>query len=384
MSTGSGVRAAPSATGTLAGVPLSHALAYIRNRRLSGVLELTASPARSAWAVFWRGQAISATTKPSVARFGTVVYELGFIDAATLDATTIESSRAKRPQMDLLLERGAITPRQRDLVLVEQVRRRVLHLFTLPPATTFTFREASPSSAEPSVVVDLLAPLWRGLCDFPPEARVAEALARVGSHPLRLVSEAALERAELSAQEAALCEKLAQRSMTTAQLRAASLLPASHVDLLAYLLLITRCVEVDGAERAAVPSGAMWAAASVKGPESRPDMHAPQSVSGETPSPAALSQTVLGPEQLGLEGIRKRAQGLAAESPFASLGLVEGASAEAARAAYFRLARVWHPDRLPPALAGVRPEVEQIFAHMTAAHHYLTGPEARPASRRGP
>jgi hypothetical protein len=377
----------------LSGVPLAHALVYIRNKRLSGVLELRASAERHAWIVVWRGLVVSSMTTPTVARFGTVVYELDMIDGKTLDETTVASAQAKRPQMDILLERGLITHEQRDRILVEQVRRRVHHLFTLPPATTFTFREGNPSSTEPAVAVDLLAPIWRGLCDFPPDARAAEVLARLGDHPLRLVSESVIERAELKPEEIALCEALAQQPMTLAQLRGASKLPPARVELLAYLLVITRCVEVDGAERAPMPSGAMWAAANAaRSAPSTPNLrssasrsssaessaHAPHA-SMERLTAAAAPHALRGPLELGIAEVRRRAASLASESPFGTLGLVEGASAEAARAAYFRLGRLWHPARLPPELEAVRADVERIFAHMTQAHRLLTDPDARPA-----
>src|SRR4051812_43163427 len=110
MSSTSGVRpgAAAVASGTLGGVPLAHALIYIRNKRLSGVLELNASSKRSAWLVFWRGLVVSSVTTPTTARFGTVVYEMGFIDAETLDKSTIASATEQRAQMDILLEQGKI------------------------------------------------------------------------------------------------------------------------------------------------------------------------------------------------------------------------------------------------------------------------------------
>ncbi|MDB5212782.1 MAG: DnaJ-class molecular chaperone CbpA [Myxococcaceae bacterium] len=402
MSSPSGLRSAPIASGTLSGVPLAHALVYIRNKRLSGVLELRATAERHAWLAFWRGLVVSSMTTPTVARFGTVVYELGMIDGATLDESTIESAKSKRPQMDVLLERGAITSAQRDEVLIEQARRRVHHLFTLPPATTFTFREGSPSTSEPSIAVDVLAPVWRGLCDFPPDGRSAEVLARVGNHPLRLVSEAVMERAELKPAEVALLEALARKPMTLGQMRVAAALPAARVDLLAYLLVITRCVEVEGAARAPLPSAAMWAAATAsRNPASNQGDGGNPGAGGaaageagaagaeaERPVPststdrltaAAHAAAVLGPEQLGVAGIKRRAAGLATETPFATLGLVEGASPEAARAAFFRLGKLWHPDRLPAGLENVRADAERIYAHMTQAHRLLTDPKARPA-----
>ena len=153
--TTSGARNASVASGKLTETPLAHALIYLRNKRLSGVLELRATPERHACLVFWRGLVVSSMTTPTVARFGTVVYELGFIDSETLDSSTRESAQQKRPQMDILIERGAITQAQRDAVLAEQVRRRVHHLFTMPPSTSFTFREGSPSADEPALTVDV-------------------------------------------------------------------------------------------------------------------------------------------------------------------------------------------------------------------------------------
>jgi hypothetical protein len=391
MSTPAGLRIAPIASGTLGGVPLAHALVYIRNKRLSGILELRASAERHAWLAFWRGLVVSSMTTPTIARFGAVVYELGIIDGAMLDESTVESARRKRPQVDVLLERGAITGAQRDQVLVEQARRRVHHLFTLPPATTFTFREGSPSTSEPSIAVDVLGPIWRGLCDFPPDSRASDVLARVGKHPLRLVSEAVIEHAELKPAEVALLEALARKPMTLAQLRFAARLPAARVDLLAYLLVITRCVEVEGVERAPLPSGAMWAASNAaqtnpgeaavreaRGKEAGSERVA-ASTSGDRLTAAAHNAATLGPEQLGIVGIERRAAGLPTETPFATLGLVEGASSEAARAAFFRLGKLWHPDRLPAGLESVRAEVERIYAQMTQAQKLLTDPTARPA-----
>ena len=321
MST-SGARNANVASGKLRETPLAHALVYIRNKRLSGVLELRASAERHACLVFWRGLVVSSMTTPTVARFGTVVYELGFIDGDMLDTSTLESAEKKRPQMDVLLDRGAITRAQRDEVLAEQAKRRVHHLFTMPASTTFTFREGSPSTAEPPLAVDVLAPVWRGLCDFPPDERASEVLARLGDHPLELVSEAVMERAELDPAEVELCEALARRPMSLAELHAASKAPAGRVDLLAYLLVITRSVEV-GVDR--LESSAMWAAVR---PSHSSASHEAVTQSGESSTARVSGERVVtgalparGPVELGVAEIRRRAASLATESPTPRSGL---------------------------------------------------------------
>ena len=58
-----------------------------------------------------------------------------------------------------------------------------------------------------------------------------------------------------------------------------------------------------------------------------------------------------------------------------------GVSREATKAeiqgAFFALAKVWHPDRLPPALAEVRDSCSTVFAHLSEAHQTLTDTDRR-------
>jgi tetratricopeptide (TPR) repeat protein len=88
---------------------------------------------------------------------------------------------------------------------------------------------------------------------------------------------------------------------------------------------------------------------------------------------------VFSPAELGPAGIAHRAQSVEHEDFFEALGLPDGATVEAARAAYFRLAKLWHPERLPADLDPFRGEVEKIFMHMTRASATLTDPDARRA-----
>src|SRR5689334_5134748 len=112
MAHASDKRPAPAATGTLASRPLVHLLVYARNRRLTGSLELQADGGRSGRIELWRGRISSVRTTPAVAYFGTVAYELGCIDTATLDATLLEISKTKRLHGEVLVARGAITAAQ--------------------------------------------------------------------------------------------------------------------------------------------------------------------------------------------------------------------------------------------------------------------------------
>lgn len=381
MTNASGPRKATNATGTLAQTPLSNALVYIRNKRLTGVLELRAPGGREAKIDLWRGMIAHATTTPAVARFGSVVYELGWIDATTLDASGVESLRKQKPQADLLVASGAISMKQRDEAQAEQVRRRVHHAFTFPPETRFDFTEAKPTANEPRLLVDPLAPVWRGILDFPPREAVKHVVAQQGDVPLRLVSEAALERAGLGGEERALCEALADKPMSVGALRALAKVPADRVELLVYLLVIAKCAERD------VPrmSGTMTVHDDNGEPPRRRSFKlsaAELPAAGPGGARADALPPPMGPSDLGMAGIRRRAAALASESPYEALGLPEGASVEAARAQYVRLAKLWHPDRLPLELEPVQADVIRIYFHIRDSFRAITGggEEARAAN----
>jgi curved DNA-binding protein CbpA len=108
-----------------------------------------------------------------------------------------------------------------------------------------------------------------------------------------------------------------------------------------------------------------------------PSAPAIRAAGGSSPRVAAALANIFSPSDLGAVGIEHRASTIASEDPFTVLGIPEGASEEAARAAYFRLSRLWHPDRLPADLAPFRIEVEKVFEHMTRAHRTLTDPDLR-------
>jgi hypothetical protein len=390
----------PSAVGTLARTPLVHALVYVRNKRLTGRFELRASGSRSASLTFFRGRISSVTVAPAVAYFGSVAYEMGFITAEMLDRSLLELAvtNPKRLHGDILLALGAINERQRDEVLHEQVCRKVHHLFTLPDETTYEFHDVRPGVQDPPMLVDPIAPAWRGLRDYPPASSIDEVIARLGPSPLRMVNEDAVDRARLAPPEAQLAKRLAERPLNVAQLRLASPLPAGDVDLLVYLLVIAKCVEPMSGVKAAPSIGEMPATAAPSIPPmpaapprasqsgSMPAVRAasstlppPMSSSSSIPPPLTrtLTPPVLGPTELGPSGIAARAKKVGTEDYFAILGVDRNATSEAVRAAYIRLAKVWHPDKLPIGLMPFRDEVAQIYAHMTRAQQTLCDPEAK-------
>lgn len=428
-------RPAPSATGTIATTPLAHILVYARNRRLTGLFELRAPNGDRGDVAFWRGRITDVRNKPPIAYFGAVLYELGHIDVETMNATLLEVAQKRRKHGEILVERGAITKVQRDEALFEQLCRKVQHLFTFPKESEFSFFDATPNEGEPPIVIDPLAPVWRAIRERPADSNVTEVLARFRASGLRLISDAPLTSVGLGPEETKLCKAMADKPMTVVQMRAMSGLEPQRLDLLLYLLVIGKCVEVASVSTPSMPavpavsssmrpSGVMASVRPPMGsipivntPQSTPIVNTPQSTvipQGIMPPPSsrgpmksmpsmsfrvastpgmpavgsarppmagsippAASAAAPGPLDLGMAKIIERAQNVDAEDYFTALGVPEGASVEAVRASYFRLAKLWHPDRIPPQLEPVRREIEKIFSHMTHANGTLTDNEAR-------
>ncbi len=222
------------------------------------------------------------------------------------------------PRIDVLELRGGR--------LIERPASELQRLFALPEEATWTFREGTLDETSPTI--DTWQGIWAALRDRPTAPHVKRALAKVEGS-LQLKNLACLERFGLSPAERAVCEQLFTRPSTPAILYASSPLGPERTELLVYLLALSRSVVRVDAEP-------------------------------------------VGPAGLGVNGVRERARRIDDEDPRAVLGLSGVVSIEAARAAYFRLARLWHPDRIPEALDEVRSECEHVFMKLGEAHRILT------------
>jgi tetratricopeptide (TPR) repeat protein len=95
--------------------------------------------------------------------------------------------------------------------------------------------------------------------------------------------------------------------------------------------------------------------------------------------PAAPSQ----PRQLTAEQnalktkILERAEQITSQNYFQMLGVEKDAPPDVCQKAFFALAKVWHPDRLPPALGDVKDACSKVFTHITEANATLSDPKRR-------
>jgi len=95
-------------------------------------------------------------------------------------------------------------------------------------------------------------------------------------------------------------------------------------------------------------------------------------------APAAAAAAATGPGAEEIPALRQTASTMKGQNLFQRLGLAEQADAGAAKIAYFKLARLYHPDTLPP---GAPQELEklkaEIFGYIGDAYRTLTDEKAR-------
>ena len=334
MGVESGARASRTLSGELSARPLAVLVAGGCERGTTGTFTFTHGARRDTLTLRLGKIAVVRTSEP-MAYLGDILRELGAIDEVTRDATLLEVTDAGRLHGDALVASGALSRERVEEGLAEQTLRGFTHLFSLPEATKWTFREdvdelvAARDEGRP--LVDTWPAIWRALRSAPTAAHVPFILAKIEG-AVQVKDLGSVARFALSPEELAFCKRLHARPSSLATLRSSAAatgeLPVAKVDLLVYLLALGRCI-----------------------------------TRVETPP--------VGPLDLGVEGVRERARRITDEAPHVVLGISRGASIEAARAAFFRLARLWHPDKQPPALDAVRNECRYVYTRMGEAHRSL-------------
>jgi tetratricopeptide (TPR) repeat protein len=355
----------PVATGTLAKTPLPHLLIYLDQKQLSGTLAI------------W----------PDV---------LG--------------GEGERRQDRILLLKGRPVA-GRLMEPAKTLREGLLKLFYRSEAPYAFYETNLLGSAEERLNgrVDPLSLITEALRMTARDDLVDEVLARVGALRLRMMPKVELARFDLLPDERGLIELLMAEPGTVEQLLEGSALPAVRARRLLYLLLISKSV-VPYEDPAAAPAPGPQPSAAAAAPPKLASLPPPpaespannnvtasrapsQPSTGNFSKPPAtrldrLAELPSAPAELSPElgerwnKIMTRARLIENQNYFEMLGLDKKAQSSDVKTEFFKLAKDYHPDRLPPELVPLRPAVEVIFGYMNEAHKVLGDEEQRLAYLR--
>lgn len=415
----------PMASGTLAQTPLAHLLIHVLDRCLTGTLVLEEPTGGKSAVFFDRGLAQKARTAAPIAFLRDVLLDLNLVEIARCDRALHRAARDQKLHGEILLAEHAIEEPQLRSALREQLHRKVLWMFTLPQQTAFGFYseinylDRFGGSDNPHAKT--LALIWRGVRGHSDENTVRSVCSGLGPTAIRLHPEAQLARFYFDNTERTIVDVLRVKPQSLAELVARELGPSELVQRLIYALTISRQLDlgpaqpppigVPGNEESSTrmpiaepvgrvtrgtlsdfsdsqppdtPPPANWQGRGPSGPPLRssapasgglsqrpPTTTSPRPEGGSAPNstPQASSDP---PEVLAMKAeIRVRAT-TRGESYYGVLGVERGATSSQIQAAFFQVAKRFHPDRLGPEFEDVRELIVRSFSRITEAHQILS------------
>ncbi|HEY3493066.1 MAG TPA: DnaJ domain-containing protein [Polyangiaceae bacterium] len=366
---------APTASGTLASTPLANLLIYALDRKLTGSLVFE-EPSGAKHAVYFaRGAPALVGLSVAVAPLGELGVEAGVVPRERLEAALAAGREQKQKLGRILIEWGLLDEARLELLLQDQISRRVRRLALLPRESAYgyyagvNFLESMGGPAAPCPPLPLI---WRVLKASGDPAKTREIVQRLGNSELRFHTDAPLRAFEFDGPERAFVEVLSAKPQRLEELRGRGLLDPDHADALVCLLALLRQFDTGsdvlpmGAEPRASHVPAMRQSSLPRSPEpSRPSL-------GPSPSPSTPPA-----EDNEFRRELKARAAATGQSYYELLGVATDAPAPAIASAYFQLAKKWHPDKIGPDNADLRDLAERVFARMSEANQVLADPERR-------
>jgi curved DNA-binding protein CbpA len=387
----------PTAEGLLEKTPLVHLLVYLADRELTGSLVLSSRSGGEDHAIyFFEGRGSKVRTGEPIAHLGRVLFELGILSEETLNASLAAFSRGNDLHGEHLVRAGVIDRENLMEGLKVQADRKMAFLFALAGDTKYRFYQdvnVLEGWGGPEMIpLDTLPIIWSAVRARADDPIIDATLRRLGTTTLKLHLKSDVSRFGFSAHELAAIDMIRASPSSLAGLVEARVVPRRTAELIVYTLLITRHLDhradsappvgLSKASSVSTPAAAPVAPAEGGTPVARVKLTARQVPIEDapplTPRSASSAPAALSPELTARrDTIAKRAESIDREDYFSMLGIKQEGPPGEVQSAYFALAKLWHPDRLPPELAGVRDAASKVFARMSEAFETLSDPLRR-------
>ncbi len=370
----------PTAQGVLEKTPLAHLVVYCLEKRLKGALVLRPvgddEPASADVITLVDGMPAKIRISDPVEHLGRVLLELGAIDEDAYNGSLMALAGGTL-QGQALLTAGKIDGAVLEKGLRAQLSRKLGVLFSRPPTTRYAYYEGADFLTRyggPELyAVDPTPAVFASVRANPSLPHAQQTLERVAGMALRIRAGAVLSSLDFTRPEREVLELLRLSAMTLEQIVQANLAEPRAARLMLYGLLLLKRIEPVPVSTASAapepPSSQRGAVTRQPTPVTRVALKRML-----TPSPAAAPPAAAGPDPYAQRRAEIAAQhaAIAGADHFAVLGVQRTASIDEAKAAYFQLAKVWHPDRLPAELSSDRDKVATIFTRIAEAYQVLT------------
>jgi len=365
----------------LEATPLGHLLVYGLDRMLTGTLVLEESNGKRHAIYFEGGGPSKAKIQDPILFLGRVLVEQKRISEDVYERTLRQATERGQLHGQVLLEQGQLDEHALREGLREQLSRQVLWMFGLPPDTLFGYYDRLnflEHWAGDGVRAKPLALIWRGVREYVHARHMEEVLGRFGEQLILLHVDAPIRRFHFDRHEQSIIDVLRAKPQPLSELLGRGLADPAYVRRLVYAMLITRQLEsgIPGVEPVGVdeaPSSSRLQVAPAQPVPQRTPRQPPVSGSAQpSEEPAPAAKPVESPEQAAFRAeIHERVAHGGADY-YELLGVAPDATPPVIQAAFFQLAKKWHPDRIGPELMDVRELSSKVFSRMSEAHQILS------------
>lgn len=403
--------------GTLEATPFGALLIQALDEERTGTLVLEEPSGLRHGVFFEAGTPSRARIAAPAARLGEVLVETGALSPSVCERTLARALAERILHGQILLNEGLISEEALDQGLSEQLARQIAWLFGQPRGTRYGYfagrnllRNWGGPRARHKKPLELL---WRGLRDHARSSEIEAALTTVVGHRIALIEGLPPDHFDFMTKELAIIERIKARPQYVTDLIAG--IPALEADVkrVVCFLVLTRSMQfgVPSAPPAGTsgpfanvsipppshvpnvelppPSAAAAVRARTEPPPNQPatlppprgpgesarfrassqNPPAPRRPSGSVPALAARSASLREEARQRLERIGRGHYEVLGVRPDAGLGEVQ--------AAFFRIAKRWHPDRLGAESATLEESATQIYASAAEACRVLSDPSLR-------
>jgi curved DNA-binding protein CbpA len=358
-------RPEPIAEGTFTKTPFSHILIYLMERKLMGTLEVVG--AKDNVTVYFR-EGMPAKVKSSVKDkgLGQILLDLGQITLDQLRMCQQEMNARGGFAGEILLQQGVIEATGLIRGLRSQILLKLVDVFAMVDARYAFYKDVNllvGEGRDELFQVDTYPVLMAGARVHGARMKMDKVFDAVAGRWISVDSVEVLRRFRLNAPEQALCTELLSKSRTMEEIIQTGRHNRQVVRSTLYVLFLTKeAVISDMPPATGTPSIA-------PGPQPRFDSFSPlpaKEISSD-PNVVALRRQ-----------IQEKASAIAKQNYYEMLEIPLGAPTEEIRKAFFKLAKIYHPDRAgTTGAADLRETLQYIFSNLSEAHSTLLDPETR-------
>ena len=358
-------RTEPGQSQSLGTAPLVEQLALALARRATGTLTLQQRAGTTHLVYLHRGVPAKVRTADVVSPLDETLLDMGLLDTDTLIDSYERACDAHKLLGHVLLERHLIDERTLATALRRQVAAKITRLFGLPDRTRVDFHEGVnllDQYGGPELIhCDPLPLIMTGARALDAHPHLEATFARLTHQRLALARDADPARLDLRL-ETPVVDLLAKKALRLDELLASHTANERVVRRTIYALALAGWLDVVDDEPVPLPEG---------------------ETAHRQPGPSAVEQPTTGCRQssmLTVEGISAMAARIHEASIAEVMGVPQGAPLDEIASVYLSLTRRWHPNRLDPSLAALRPTVERIYSRFIEAYASLSHQHA--TSRR--